>query len=312
MARPRRVVHRASGKWRGSTLFGYMQSGDEQTYRENFRCSITTFLRVMALVDKHTPFHGAPVHVYSRPLCGGKRSKLRWKSAEHIAHCRAHCDQPNVRFKVACCLYALGQGGKLKVCADVASIGTSTLRGYLSRFCSAIVATAKPLYMPSTPPSAETIQARREKFGSRRGINCGALACDGTHIPFRPDSKKDAQDYKNYKGWTSILALAFVDSFYCFADVDVGFAGRAGDNTVLRTNWLMRAIKNDPDTWLGPGGVVLGDSGASDGDSYFLCPFHAPTEPARCWFNFCHSSTRFFVEETFGRYYVYAYGISFN
>ena len=227
---------------------------------------------------------------------------MRRRSAEHIAHARAHSDPPHLRFRVACCLYAMGQGGRLKVCADAASIGESTLRGYLERFCAAVVATVRPVYMPSTPPSAEHIKARREKFCSRRGIDCGALACDGTHIPFRPDSKKEAQDYKNYKGWTSILCLAFVDSFYCFADIDVGFPGRAGDNTVLRTNPLMRAIHANPDTWLGSGGVVLGDSGASDSNGVFLCPYHAPTEPAKCWFNFCHSSTRFFVEETFGRH----------
>lgn len=33
-----------------------------------------------------------------------------------------------------------------------------------------------------------------------------------------------------------------------------------------------------------------------------LNPFRSPTEPDECWYNFCHSSTRFFVEETFGRW----------
>ena len=44
---PRRLIQRASGKWRGSTLFGYLQSGDEQTYAENFRCSKMTFSRLV-------------------------------------------------------------------------------------------------------------------------------------------------------------------------------------------------------------------------------------------------------------------------
>ena len=35
----------------------------------------------------------------------------------------------------------------------------------------------------------------------------------------------------------------------------------------------MREIAHDPDRWLGPGGVILGDSGASDGDMYFLNPY---------------------------------------
>jgi hypothetical protein len=107
-------------------------------------------------------------------------------------------------------------------------------------------------------------------------------------------------EYRNFKGWTSILAVAFVDSYYRFFDIDVGYPGRAGDNTVLAHNWLMSAIAKYPELWLGPNGVILGDSGASDGDAFFLNPYHSPTEPERLWFNFCHSSTRFFVEQAFG------------
>ena len=111
-------------------------------------------------------------------------------------------------------------------------------------------------------------------------------------------------EYCNYKGWTSILAVAFVDSYYRFFDVDVGFPGRAGDNTVLRNNWLMKAVGEDRDRWLGPGGVILGDSGAGDGGNVFLNPYHTPTaeQVEKLWFNFCHSSTRFFVEQVFGIY----------
>ena len=45
----RRVVHRALGKWRGSTLAGYLRDGDDQTYLENFRC---TRVRLEALVEQ--------------------------------------------------------------------------------------------------------------------------------------------------------------------------------------------------------------------------------------------------------------------
>ena len=107
--------------------------------------------------------------------------------------------------------------------------------------------------------------------------------------------------HKYFKGWTSILAVAFVDSYYRFiSDVDVGYPGRAGDNTVLSRSPLMASIASEPDKWLGKGGVILGDSGASDHDKVFLNPYHCPTEPEKCWFNFCHSSTRFFVEQAFG------------
>lgn len=62
----------------------------------------------------------------------------------------------------------------------------------------------------------------------------------------------------------------------------------------------MQSLQMEADKYLGKGGVILGDSGVGDGGNVFLNPYHAPTSPERCWFNFCHSSTRFFVEQTFG------------
>ena len=35
----RRVVERALGKWRGSTLNGYLALGDEVTFKSTFRCT---------------------------------------------------------------------------------------------------------------------------------------------------------------------------------------------------------------------------------------------------------------------------------
>ena len=77
--------------------------------------------------------------------------------------------------------------------------------------------------------------------------------------------------------------MGFVDSFYRFFEVDVGYPGRAGDNTVLARNGFMRKLETDADTYLGVGGLILGDSGASDGDRVFINPYHAPTTPEILW-----------------------------
>lgn len=111
------------------------------------------------------------------------------------------------------------------------------------------------------------------------------MAVDGTHLPFRPDTKTSAADYRNYKGWHSILAVAFVNSFHLFVDADVGAgklwasacrarvstalpcvltcmyyvnraAGRSGDNTVLTHSFLMGEINKDPVKWLGVDGCI--------------------------------------------------------
>ena len=281
-------MERASGKWRGSTLSGYLR-GDDITYKENFRCSKHRFndlvlrLRHSAL-DKASERSGYELRAGAR----------RFKKANQVK------DAPTLRYKVATCMYALGQGGPLKTLADVASIGKSTLRKYLNLFADGVISQMKPLFMPATPFSAADRASVQGQFASRRGLSPVTLACDGSHVPFKPKNKRVAMEYRNYKGWCSILTVAFVDSYYRFFEVHVGYPGRAGDNTVLQRMKFMDDVRKDPDSWLGPGGVVLGDSGASDGDNIFLNPYHNPTDPDKLWFNFCHSSTRFFVEQVFG------------
>ena len=91
-------------------------------------------------------------------------------------------------------------------------------------------------------------------------------------------------------------------SFHTFVDAEVGAAGTSGDNSVLETSWLLQQIAKDPEAWLGKDGVIAADSGASDGGERLLNPIPNATDPLDLLFNFCLSSTRFFVEETFGRW----------
>ena len=156
--------------------------------------------------------------------------------------CRNVALRVTALFKVAVCMYYLAHGScATKVVGDVASIGASTVDLYLSQFCQGVLAVLKPIYMPGTPPSELYIQRVRAEFATRRGIGQVALACDGTHVPYR-----GGPDYRNSKGWPSILALGFVNSFHLFVDADVGAAGRAGDNSVLHNSWLLEQIKQDP------------------------------------------------------------------
>ena len=55
------------------------------------------------------------------------------------------------------------------------------------------------------------------------------------------------------------------------------------------------AHQADPEAWLGLDSVIAADGGASDVMSF--CSTHSKNDD-EIWFNFCHSSTRFFVEET--------------
>ena len=120
-AAPRRDVERALGKWRGSTMSGYLR-GDDTTYLANFRCSKLRFDDLLAKL-RGSCFTSGVEHATYRPHAGARLT----------AKARGRLDPPDLRFKLAMCMYALGQqGGSTKVLADVGSIGESTLRRWLA------------------------------------------------------------------------------------------------------------------------------------------------------------------------------------
>ena len=64
----------------------------------------------------------------------------------------------------------------------------------------------------------------------------------------------------------------------------------------------MAAVNKDRTLWLGKGGIILADGGARDAGDTLMNPYFNPKTAEQFWFNFCQSSSRFFVEETFGRW----------
>ena len=163
----RRTVNRALGKWRGSTLSGYLRDGDDQTYLENFRCTKARFEFIVHQLQD-SPLDLAPPKVLTSD----------WRKVRRTQRAREVADPPSRRYKVACALYAMGQGGPIKVLADAASIGKSTLRKYLEQYADACTKRLKPIYMPGTPWSREERTAVQDKFASRRGFRPVSLACD--------------------------------------------------------------------------------------------------------------------------------------
>lgn len=274
----RRVIKRTDGGWEASTINNYVTRGDAQTYRLNFRMSKASFDCILEKLSSTG---------YLTTNCS-RNPQYRMTAA----------------FKLAVALYFMaGHGrGDMKAIGDAASLGQSTVVLYLDQFCRGVARVLRPIYMPSTPPSPENVENVRKQFASRRGIKNVGLAVDGSHIPYKPQNAATAADFRNYKGWNSILLLGFVNSFYLFADAEVGACGKSGDNSILGTSWLMQQIEEDPEAWLGPNGVIAGDNGASDGGKRLLNPIPNPRTPEDFFYNFCHSSTRFFVEEAFGRW----------
>ena len=209
-------------------------------------------------------------------------------------------------FKFAVCMFVVAHGGNgtcpWKPAADAACLGTSTVKAYMFEFVQGCFTVLAPRYMPATPPTPDYVEKIRSTFASRRGVPNVALAVDGTHIPFAP-IKGDKDVYRNYKGWHSILLVAYVNSMHLIVNPFVAGTGRTSDNGALKWCAFLQKLQNPEERvkWLGQDGLVAGDGGTSDNKGILLTPIPGATELEDLWYNFCHSSTRFFVEETFGR-----------
>jgi len=194
----------------------------------------------------------------------------------------------------------MGVGGNLQATSDAAHIAKATLHKWLNykQFGLGVRDVFGPQYM--RPPTSPELDEIRENFFARRGIPGVALAVDGTHVPYVPEIATARADYMNYKGWSSVAVVAFVNSFYMFQQVEVGHPGRASDLTITRESKYMSLILSEPERFLGSYCCIVGDGGYGGSDEKILTPYPTPMNLTERWFNFCHSSTRFFVEQVFG------------
>ena len=105
----RRVVPRALGKWRGSTLSGYL-THDDQTYLDRFRA---TRAQLDGLVER---LQGSQLdaaenqYVLARrppPPSGATARSPTSRKRARTKQARVIKDLPTLRYKVALCMYAL-------------------------------------------------------------------------------------------------------------------------------------------------------------------------------------------------------------
>ena len=59
----------------------------------------------------------------------------------------------------------------------------------------------------------------RAGFQKRRGVPYVSLCVDGSHIPYKPNSGEDEQAFMNYKQWTSLLCVGYINSLHLSVDM---------------------------------------------------------------------------------------------
>ena len=118
------------------------------------------------------------------------------------------------------------------------------------------------------PTDPEDWKKIEERFRNRWNVPHAVGALDGKHIAIKKP-KKSGCEYFNYKGYFSLVLLAFVDANYKFLWVNVWASGSSSDAEIFNRSKLKR-IENGtfglpPPEPLGPGGpdlhyFLLGDN----------------------------------------------------
>ncbi|KAH7967949.1 uncharacterized protein LOC119381906 [Rhipicephalus sanguineus] len=141
---------------------------------------------------------------------------------------------------VAIGLYRLCCSAEERSIAELFPVGRSTVNEAYKELCEAVIETmeTKWVNMPTVSSMAEHIR----EFTAMLGFPQAVGALDGCHFPVSPP-KESATDYRNYKGWYSMILLALVDHPYRFRYVNVGSPGRCHYSYVYQRSLLENAVQ---------------------------------------------------------------------
>jgi hypothetical protein len=112
-------------------------------------------------------------------------------------------------------LYFFAHGGSGDNLGAVSGVKQSTGLKYVHQVAKLITTKMADKWMGDAifeglPNNMEECRAR---FHARHVFPNVGGCIDGTHVPYTPNSGENEEDFKNYKGWTSVLCIAFVNTF---------------------------------------------------------------------------------------------------
>ena len=139
----------------------------------------------------------------------------------------------SAELKLGVAMFFFAHGGSGQHLKMASGLSASTARKYIFLVADLICKKLASKFMGDAILNADDayIEKCRTRFHARHGFPKVAGCIDGTHIPYKPNNGEFEADYKNYKQWTSLLCIAFVNSYHLFVDIDVGWPGRWHDKT---------------------------------------------------------------------------------
>eukprot|EP00112_Aurelia_sp_Birch-Aquarium-sp1_P019825 Seg4989.2 transcript_id=Seg4989.2/GoldUCD/mRNA.D3Y31 product="Protein ALP1-like" protein_id=Seg4989.2/GoldUCD/D3Y31 len=123
-------------------------------------------------------------------------------------------------------------------------ISRSTLSQIIPFVCKVIYNALKPEFLKCPNTEAEWLRVSKDFAEKWQFPNCVG-AGDGKHIRLLCP-KNSGSLYYNYKGYYSLVLMAFVGANYESLFADVGAQGSASDGGVFQKTSLWEAIENRP------------------------------------------------------------------
>lgn len=151
-------------------------------------------------------------------------------------------------------------------------------------------------FLGTPPPSCGNSLLARQPYRNVIG------AIDGSHI------RIPAPHY-NYKQFYSIVLFAICDNRGMFRWFASGAPGSSGDSGIFQRCRFHRDIlaeqllPMDERVLIANGASILGDSAFAE-SSWLRTPITAASTRPECFFNYAHSSYRFRIEHSFGKFHV--------
>jgi hypothetical protein len=181
------------------------------------------------------------------------------------------------RMKIGVALYCFAHGGSGENLSSVSGLSKAIALKYVHHIAKLITTKIAHKWMgnaiiDSLPNYMEEVRSR---FHSRHAFPNVGGCIDGTHVPYTPNSGECEEDFKNYKNWTSLLCIAFINSFYLFVDIDVAWPGRMHDKTCTEHSNFWTQMHLEREKWLGRDGVMLADSAWNTGSELVMTPYTA-------------------------------------
>ncbi|KAB0805325.1 hypothetical protein PPYR_02295 [Photinus pyralis] len=206
-----------------------------------------------------------------------------------------HCHSPDLQLLVSLTMFS--NQTVYRLLSDKFDISKSTAWLYVRKVTEALKEVSS-IYI--SWPTGATANNISEKFKERQNFPGVIGAIDGCHILITPPRNVQGS-YCNRKGQHSIILQGVCDANYMFLDVFAGFPGSVHDARVFYNSPLGTKMRENPGELFPNNTHILGDS-AYKCSNYLLTPYRDNGHLSRKQknYNFKHSSTRVYVEQTFG------------